>query len=71
MKKKKKGYQFTLVLTIIWTIAAINTLIPSVSASKMCFLGYKAHCTFTPISTLICIIVAGLFCFIRRAKYTE
>ncbi len=36
--------------------AAVRTALPSEKASKLCLLGYKAHCTFTPISTVICII---------------
>jgi len=36
--------------------AAVLTATPSEKASKLCLLGYKAHCTFTPISTVICII---------------
>jgi len=36
--------------------AAVLTAAPSEKASKLCLLGYKAHCTFTPISTVICII---------------
>jgi hypothetical protein len=38
--------------------AAVRTALPSEKASKLCLLGYKAHCSFTPISTVICIIVA-------------
>lgn len=41
-----------------WIYAAVLTAMPSEKASKLCLLGYKAHCTFTPISTIICIIAA-------------
>ena len=71
MKKRKKGYVLLLVLTILLTLAAISTVIPQPSASKECFLGYKAHCTFTPIGTLICIIAAGIICSIRKRKFVE
>lgn len=40
-------------IIIILILAGISTLIPA-SASKPCYLGYYAHCTFTPISTIIC-----------------
>lgn len=40
------------VVIIIAVLAGISTLIPT-SASKPCYLGYYAHCTFTPISTII------------------
>ncbi len=45
-------------MIIIWAIAAIKTVIPNSNASKACLLGYKAACSFTPISTAICIIGA-------------
>jgi len=38
--------------------AAVRTALPSEKASKLCLLGYKAHCSFTPISTVICTVVA-------------
>ncbi|MBA7591211.1 hypothetical protein ES708_33363 [subsurface metagenome] len=41
------------ILIVIAVLAGVSTLIPA-SASKLCYLGYYAHCTFTPISTLIC-----------------
>ena len=41
-----------------WIYAAVLTATPSEKASKLCLLGYKAHCSFTPISTVICIIAA-------------
>lgn len=39
-------------------VLGICTAIPVESSSKACFLGYKALCPFTPISTLICLAVA-------------
>jgi len=35
----------------------ILTLFPSSTVSKVCFLGYKAHCSFTPVSTAICVAI--------------
>jgi hypothetical protein len=43
---------------VILSIAAVKTVIPNEKASKPCLLGYKATCSFTPISTIILIIVA-------------
>jgi hypothetical protein len=34
-------------------IAAVKTTLPEAKASKPCLLGYKALCSFTPISTII------------------
>ncbi len=40
-------------------VFAIVTALPESSASKDCLLGYRAHCTFTPISTIILLGLAG------------
>jgi len=44
----------------IWVISAIKTVIPNANASKACLIGYKATCSFTPISTTICLIGAAV-----------
>jgi len=44
-------------LIVLAVVAGFSTLIP-MDASKECFLGYEAHCTFTPVSTGICIGLA-------------
>ena len=41
-------------------ILAIKTVIPNADVSKACRLGYKAACSFTPISTAILIIAAAI-----------
>ena len=45
-------------------ISAIWTLMPDSSASKECMLGYKSHCSFTPISTITLIFMAIVFSYI-------
>ena len=70
-KTKKKGYMPLLVLTILLTLMTVSTLIPDTAASKVCLIGYKAHCTFTPLSTLILIAMTGVVCKIRSKKFTE
>ena len=50
------------VVMAILVIAAIKTALPEANASKPCLLGYKALCSFTPISTIILVVAAiGLF----------
>jgi len=71
MKIRKKGYWVLFVLTLLFTLAAVSTIMPSYGASKLCMIGYKAHCTFTPISTLLCILPAGITCFIRKRFFTS
>jgi len=45
-------------------ISAVWTLIPDLSASKESMLGYKSHCSFTPISTIILIFMTVVFSYI-------
>ncbi|MFB3888479.1 MAG: hypothetical protein ACE14S_03245 [Candidatus Bathyarchaeia archaeon] len=40
-------------IMVVLSIAAVKTAIPRAEASKPCLLGYKASCSFTPISTAI------------------
>lgn len=71
MKVRKKGYWVLFSLTLFFTLLAISTIVPSERASKVCMIGYKAHCTFTPISTIICVIPAGLVCFTRKRFFVS
>jgi len=50
--------------------AGILTMIPD-EASKPCYLGYYAHCSFTPYSTLILFAMAiiGTILLIKLVKY--
>jgi len=52
--------------------AGIMTLIPD-EASKSCYLGYYAHCSFTPFSTLILFAMAilGIVLLIKLIKYIK
>jgi len=52
---------------LVAIILGISTLVPA-PASKPCFLGYYAHCSFTPISTVICLIIAGLIYWLGKRK---
>jgi hypothetical protein len=52
--------------------SGIMTLIPD-EASKPCYLGYYAHCSFTPYSTLILFAMAtvGTVLLIKLIKYVR
>ena len=71
MKIRKKGYWILFILTLIFALGALSTILPSERVSEVSMLGYKAHCTFTPISTIICIGLAGLTCFIRKRFFVS
>lgn len=46
----------------------VSTLIPAAAASKPCLLGYYAHCSFTPISTILCWAIAGAIYWYRQKR---
>jgi len=54
-------------LVVIFFLLGILTLIPA-PASKPCLLGYYAHCTFMPVSTIICWIIAGLCYWVGKRR---
>lgn len=54
MKTKKSPTH--LIFTIIHFSLSIAVLIPTTSASKASMLGYKALCSFSPISTMILLV---------------
>ena len=49
-------------------VLAVLTLIPRGAASKACLLGYKALCSFAPISTLGLLALVGLHLFLHYRK---
>jgi hypothetical protein len=57
-----------LIALIIIVISGVKTLLPNPKASKACILGYKAGCSFSPISTLILFWIAGVL-FIFRSRF--
>ena len=67
--KKQPMYSVLLILTIIFTLSAVSTVLPQASVSKASLLGYNAHCPFTPISTVLCLLLAGMCCRIRAKRF--
>jgi hypothetical protein len=56
-----------IVVVVILSIAAVKTAVPNAEASKPCLLGYKAACSFAPISTAILAAAAvGVFVLARN-----
>ena len=47
-------------------LLAVLTLIPMPTASKASLLGYKALCSFSPISTIGLLALVGLHFFLHR-----
>jgi hypothetical protein len=70
-KRRKPGYATLMTFTILMVLGAILTVMPMPSAYRECMLGYKAHCTLAPISTVSCVIVAGMACVVQKRLFTE
>jgi hypothetical protein len=61
----KKKSPVHLIFTIVHFSLALVTLIPLASASKASLLGYKALCSFSPISTLGLLVLGGFHIFLH------
>ena len=70
-RKKKPGYYTLLALTILFALGAMLTIMPISYAYRECMLGYKAHCTLTPISTILCVIIAVITYVVGQRLFTE
>jgi len=55
-----------LIFTAVNLSLAVITLIPLASASKTSLLGYKAICSFSPISTIGLILLAGMHILLHK-----
>jgi hypothetical protein len=66
MKLNNKKSPAHLIFTAVYTSLAILTLIPLASASKASLLGYKALCSFSPISTIGLILLAGMHILLHK-----
>lgn len=65
MSGKNKLYGPLLILSAVFALGAVLTLIPFKGASWDNVLGYKSLCTFAPIATAVCALLAGTTCVIR------
>jgi hypothetical protein len=72
MKKEKlnPGYNILLTLTKIFVLLAVLTLLP-IGHHKVCILGYKAHCSFTPFSTGILLLMSMVTCIVRSRRFVK
>lgn len=60
------------IIIIAWISSAIITVLPDSTASKVCHLGYKAHCSFTPYGTIISIVaVVATFLIAQKLDYLK
>jgi hypothetical protein len=64
-----KAYAALLGLSGLFAAAALATLIPNPGASWENVLGYRSLCTFTPLATALCGLLAGLSCVARARLF--
>ena len=69
--KKKPGYYTMLALTILMALGAVLTVLPISYAYRECMLGYKAHCTLTPVSTIACVFLAVVSYLVMKRSFSE
>jgi hypothetical protein len=58
---KGRGMSIFLLFAIVLALTTIVTVLPRSSAKKVSLLGYRALCSFSPISTIILGIPALIF----------
>ena len=63
-----KKVSIHLIFTGIYFVLAVVTLIPMETASKASYLGYKALCSFSPISAIILLALGSLHFFLNKRK---
>ncbi len=69
MNEKKSPIH--LIFTAVYFSLAVVTLIPLATASKTSLIGYKALCSFTPISTIGLILLAGLHILLHKRSLAK
>lgn len=68
-RQRYSMYGLLLAASGLFTAAAIATLVPNAGASWENILGYKSLCTFAPIATALCALLAGMSCTLRRRLF--
>ena len=67
MQTERKSPVHLIFAAVEFTLAIV-TLIPLESASKESYLGYKALCSFTPISTIGLLALVGFHFYMHSRK---
>ena len=60
-----RSYAALLLLSGLFTLAAILTLIPRTGAPWPNAMGYRSLCSFAPVSTVLCALLAAATCTLR------
>jgi hypothetical protein len=68
-RRSPSAYGALLGLSALFAAAAVATLVPRAGASWDNVLGYKSLCSFAPIATAICSLLAGATCVLRSRLF--
>jgi uncharacterized protein with FMN-binding domain len=64
-------YKALLVLSGVFSVLAVVTLLPNAAASKPNILGYRSVCSFAPAATALCGLLAGITCTMRNRYFSK
>ena len=70
MQTKRKSPVHLIFAAVEFSLAIV-TLIPLSTASKESYLGYKALCSFAPISTIGLLALVGFHFYLNSRKPTD
>lgn len=56
------------IVIVVLILSAVKTIIPFPYVSKTCMLGYKAGCSFAPISTVILVVMTIITYVVAKRK---
>jgi hypothetical protein len=71
IKMSEKKSPTHLIFTAVYLSLAVVTLIPLAEASKTSLLGYKALCSFSPISTIGLILLAAMHILLHKRSIAK
>jgi uncharacterized protein with FMN-binding domain len=70
-KKESRAYYAMLGLSLVFTLAAVVTMLPNPVASKPNVLGYRSVCSFAPAASAVCGLLAGATCVLRNRRISK
>jgi uncharacterized protein with FMN-binding domain len=65
-EKQRPAYYALIGVSLVASILAVVTLLPSPGARKPNIFGYRSVCSFAPAATALCGLAAGITCTIRN-----
>jgi uncharacterized protein with FMN-binding domain len=70
-KKESLAYYGMLCLSLLFSAAAVVTMLPNAAAAKPNVLGYRSVCSFAPAASALCGLLAGATCTLRNRIFSK